>query len=60
MNAPQNTEPPQPEHVDPLDVEAAHIDARSDDVVEEIAELVEHAREMGRDVSHSPIPPAGD
>ena len=34
---------------DPLDVEAAHIDARSPDAPEEIAELIEQADELGRD-----------
>jgi hypothetical protein len=37
------------EHVDPIDREAAQIDARSEDAPEEIEELVEHARELGRD-----------
>lgn len=36
-------------HVDPIDREAAQIDARSEDVAEEIEELVEHARALGRD-----------
>jgi hypothetical protein len=44
--------------VDPIDREAATIDARSDDAREQIAELVEHAEELGRDVDDSPIPPA--
>jgi hypothetical protein len=35
--------------VDPIDREAARIDARSDDAPEEIEELTEHARAMGRD-----------
>jgi hypothetical protein len=34
---------------DPIDREAAHIDARSDDAPEEIEELIEHARDLGRD-----------
>ncbi|MCU1400637.1 MAG: hypothetical protein JWN62_3746 [Acidimicrobiales bacterium] len=46
--------------VDPIDREAATIDARSEDAPEQIAELVEHAEELGRDVSASPIPPADD
>ncbi|MCU1394774.1 MAG: hypothetical protein JWM34_3202 [Ilumatobacteraceae bacterium] len=45
--------------IDPIDREAATIDARSDDAREQIAELVEHAEELGRDVDDSPIPPAG-
>lgn len=45
---------------DPIDREAATIDARSEDAPEQIAELVEHADELGRDVDDSPIPPAGD
>lgn len=35
--------------VDPIDREAAHIDPRSEDAPEEIEELIEHARELGRD-----------
>lgn len=46
--------------VDPIDREAATIDARSEDVREQIAELVEHADEIGRDVEDSPIPPSDD
>jgi hypothetical protein len=34
---------------DPLDVDAAHIDARSTDAAEDIDELLEHADELGRD-----------
>ena len=34
---------------DPLDEEAAEIDARSPDAPEEIKELIEHAQELGRD-----------
>lgn len=36
-------------HVDPIDQEAAQIDARSEDASEEIEELIEHARALGRD-----------
>ena len=39
----------QSEAADPIDEEAAHIDARSEDAAEEIEQLVEHARAMGRD-----------
>jgi hypothetical protein len=39
---------PQP---DPIDEEAAEIDARSEDAPEQIAELIEHAQEMGRETS---------
>ncbi len=46
--------------VDPIDREAATIDARSDDAVDQIAQLVEHADELGRDVHDSPVAPAGD
>jgi len=35
--------------VDPIDREAAKIDARSEDAPEEIEELIEHARDLGRD-----------
>ena len=34
---------------DPIDEEAAEIDARSPDAAEQIEELVEHAEELGRD-----------
>ena len=34
---------------DPIDEEAAEIDARSEEAPEQIAELIEHAQEMGRD-----------
>jgi hypothetical protein len=37
------------EHVDPIDRDAAQIDARSEDAPEQIEELVEHARALGRD-----------
>lgn len=50
--------PGKPSDVDPIDREAATIDARSDDAGEQIAELVEHAQELGRDVEDSPVPPA--
>ena len=33
---------------DPLDTEAAEIDARDPDAAEEIEELVEHAEDLGR------------
>jgi hypothetical protein len=46
--------------VDPIDREAATIDGRSEDAREQIAELVEHADELGRDVEDSPIPPADE
>ena len=34
---------------DPLDVEAAHIDARSVTATEQIEQLIEHAEELGRE-----------
>jgi hypothetical protein len=34
---------------DPLDEDAAEIDARSPDAAEEIEELLEHSEELGRD-----------
>jgi hypothetical protein len=46
--------------VDPIDRDAATIDARSDDAREQIAELVEHAEHVGRDVDDSPIRPTDD
>jgi hypothetical protein len=45
------------EHVDPIDREAAHIDARSEDAPEEIEELIEHARDLGRDAPGEGTPP---
>ena len=54
----QTPEPNTNPDVDPIDLEAATIDARSEDAREQIAELVEHAAELGRDVDDSPIPPA--
>jgi hypothetical protein len=53
-------EPAKTEAVDPIDREAATIDARSEDAAEQIAELVEHAAEDGRDVEDSPIPPENE
>lgn len=38
-----------PHDADPIDEEAAEIDGRSQDAAEEIAELIEHARELDRD-----------
>jgi len=60
-----NKENPSPTgDADPIDREAATIDARDDDAPEEIAELVEHAHELGRDVDPSttaaPKPDADD
>jgi hypothetical protein len=34
---------------DPLDEDAAEIDARSPEAAEEIEELIEHSEELGRD-----------
>ena len=42
-----NDQTPEP---DPIDVEMAHIDARDDDVAEEIEEVEEDAEALGRDV----------
>ena len=46
-------------HVDPLDREAAQIDARSEDVAEEIEELVEQSRALGRDAPGAGATPNG-
>lgn len=46
-----------PEAVDPIDEEAAEIDARSPDAAEQIAELIEHADDLGRDADQ-PVAPA--
>ena len=43
-------------HVDPVDREAAQIDARSEDAPEEIEELIEHARALGRDAPGAGAP----
>ncbi len=45
----RDPEGPEDDHVDPIDREAAQIDARSEDAPEEIEELIEHARLLGRD-----------
>lgn len=37
------------EHIDPIDREAAQIDARSEDAPEEIEEVIDDARSLGRD-----------
>ena len=44
-------------HVDPIDREAAQIDARSEDAPDEIEELIEHARDLGRDAPGEGTPP---
>jgi hypothetical protein len=41
--------------VDPIDVEAAQIDARSPDAAEDVAGLAEHAAELGRDTDAAPV-----
>lgn len=46
--------------VDPIDREAAAIDARSNEAHEQIAQTVEHADELGRDVQDSPVASADD
>ncbi len=46
---PGSTDSPDPD-VDPLDEEAAEIDARSPSAPEQIEELKEHAEDQGRDV----------
>jgi hypothetical protein len=48
MSTPNEPEP------DPIDEEAAAIDARSEEAAEEIEELREHAAEQGRDVEPEP------
>jgi hypothetical protein len=45
-------------HVDPIDREASKIDARSEDAPEEIEELIEHARDLGRDAPGEGTPPS--
>ena len=45
MTSPESS----PEPVDPVDVAAADIDARSPDVAEQIEEVVETAQDVGRD-----------
>jgi hypothetical protein len=46
-----------PAAADPVDREAAQIDARSEDAPEEIEELIEHARDLGRDAPGEGSPP---
>lgn len=55
-----NDEPGETKAVDPIDGEAATIDARSDEASKQIAEPVEPADELGRDVEDSPIRPADE
>ena len=50
-------ETPDEGDVDPIDREAARIDPRSEDAPEEIEELIEHARDLGRDVPDEGTPP---
>ncbi len=56
MSASDDTNP----DVDPIDREAAAIDARSDEARDQLAQLVEHADELGRDVQDSPVAAADD
>ena len=44
--------------VDPIDREAAQIDPRREDAPEEIEKLIEHARDLGRDVPGDGTPPS--
>jgi hypothetical protein len=44
------------EQVDPIDAEAATIDARSEDAAEQIEELVDHAEELKRN-PQGPVSP---
>ena len=44
------------EQPDPVDVEAADIDARDPDAAEKIEEVIEHAEELGRDADQ-PVDP---
>ena len=45
---------------DPIDVEAAEIDARSPDAPEQIAELIEDAEQLGRDTTTADPTPDTD
>jgi len=56
-----NHAPDEAAEPDPIDREAATIDARSEDAPEQIEDLVEHADDLRReDVEGSPIPPVTD
>ncbi len=44
------------EQVDPIDAEAATIDARSEDAAQQIERLVEHAEDLGQN-SQGPVSP---
>ena len=46
------------DRVDPIDEEAANIDVRDESAAEEIEELVEHARDLGRDADAEVDPDA--
>jgi hypothetical protein len=54
------TEPNDEDGVDPIDRDAAEIDARSEDAPEKIQELIEHAESIGRDVSQDVDPNEND
>jgi hypothetical protein len=49
-----------PQEPDPLDTEAAEIDARAEDAPEEIQELIEHAEELGREPTQDVDPDVGN
>lgn len=53
MNSPTDEQDEPPDHgdVDPIDRDAAVIDARSEDAPEQIERLIEHAGSLGRDAS---------
>lgn len=53
MNRPtdEQAEPSDHTDVDPIDRDAAEIDARSEDAPEQIERLIEHAGALGRDAS---------
>jgi hypothetical protein len=62
MNSQQDAEPGSHNHdeADPIDQEAAQIDARSEDAPEKIEELIGHAEDLGRDATQPVDPDADD
>jgi hypothetical protein len=48
------------DEADPIDRQAAQIDARSEDAPEKVEELIEHAEDLGRDVPQPVDPDADD
>jgi len=60
MNSQRDAQPDSHDRgADPIDQEAAQIDARSEDAPEKIEELIDHAEDLGRD-AQQPVDPDAD